>query len=444
MAPEQTRAGESEAFISWAGMASKSVPDFTILARRGQASRADESMNGAREEFRRVFEGHDLGLSDALEVLRHQFSPAMQTPGGNTVVYRRNGQDALTLAFTRKGKYAGVHVGPGLDDDDLTQLTAAFRAARPRHVMSVVFFSTVPTTGWWRYRDRFQILAMPPEAPRPPRVFAGVHPALLEVAYDGSEINTLDEFRGAVATREVNRLLSALLRGTEDRLGQFARQDWVVLQETDASGAQHRQSHFGQLGYSWRGERATRELDFTPIPDSAIQLKTVPKDEYYAQQGISELDVLTLPDNLQASLDSYFGLPIDEQDKTLRWCHWLNHARQVAALSPSASIIAAVQSVEALLPSDPSIGKRFKQFLEQYAPGESHTKYRDLLYRSRSRLAHGGALLTGELRHLAFRDFIPKSWGEREDGEQALVISRLAGTNWLLAHTRQDDTATGP
>ena len=397
-----------------------------------------------------MFAGHDLGLSDALEVLRCQFNPAaMQTPGANTVVYRRNGLDALTLAFKRDGKYAGVHFGPGLDNGDLAQLTAAFRAPRPRHVMSVVFFSTVPTTGWWRYRDRFQILAMPPEAPRPPHVFAGVHPALLEVAYDGSEIDALDEFRGAAATREVNRLLSALLRGTEDRLGQFARQDWVVLTETD-DDAQRWQSHFGQLGYSWGGGRATREPDFTPIPDGTIQLETVPKDDYYAKQGFSELDVLVLPDSLEASLDSYFGLPADEQDKALRWCHWLNHARQVAALSPSASIIAAVQSVEALLPPvmapkqcetcartiGPSIRERFRQFLEMYAPGETHARYRDLLYRSRSRLAHGGALLTGELRHLAFRDFVPKTWGEREDGERALIIARLAGANWLLGHAK--------
>ena len=71
--------------------------------------------------------------------------------------------------------------------------------------------------------------------------------------------------------------------------------------------------------------------------------------------------------------------------------------------------------------------------METYTPGETYAQYRDLLYRSRSRLAHGGALLTGELRHLAFRDFVPKAWGEREDGEQALMIARLAGANWMLA-----------
>ena len=405
-------------------------------------------MSCTEEEFRRAFEEHDLGLSDALEVLRCQFNPAaMQTPGSDTVVYRRNGQDALTLAFKRDGKYAGVQFGPGLDDGDLGQLTTAFRAPRPRHVMSVVFFNAVPTTGWWRYGGRFQISAMPPEAPRPPYVFAGLHPALLEVAYDGSEIDALDEFRGAVATREVNRLLSALLRGTEDRLGQFARQDWVVLSETDDDNTQRWRSHFGQLGYSWRGGRTTREPDFAPIPDNAIHLETVPKDEYYAARGISELDVLVLPDSLEASLNSYFALPVDEQDKALRWCHWLNHARQVAELSPSASIIAAVQSVEALLPPvvspehcetcgrtiGPSVRKRFRQFLEVYVPGDRYARYRGLLYASRSRLAHGGALLTGELRHLAFRDFVPKAWGEREDGERALMIARLAGANWLLA-----------
>ena len=27
---------------------------------------------------------------------------------------------------------------------------------------------------------------------------------------------------------------------------------------------------------------------------------------------------------------------------------------------------------------------------------------------------------------------VPKAWGEREDGEGALMIARLAGANWLL------------
>ena len=157
------------------------------------------------------------------------------------------------LTFNRKRGFIGFDVGPGLRDDDLSRLGALFTSPRPRGVMATVI-PTVPTAGWWRYRNRFQIFPMPPEAPRPPQVFGGVHSLLLEVAYDGASHDELDEYRGAVATREINRLLSGLLRGTEDRVGHFVRMDWVVLPTKDADGLDHWQAHFAQLGYFLEGE----------------------------------------------------------------------------------------------------------------------------------------------------------------------------------------------
>jgi hypothetical protein len=213
--------------------------------------------------FRRVFEDHDLGLSDALEVVRSHFRQASQTPGENAVLYSHDSQPALVLAFTPSGELVAIDVGRGLRDDDLARLTAAFTAPRPRHVMAVVIFGNVPTVGSWRYRNQFQLSPMPPEAPRPPFVFGGVHPLMLEVAYDGSPSDSVDEYRGAVATREVNRLLSGVLRGTEDRLGEFVRMDWVVLPETDDDDVEHWHSHFGQVGYFLDGDHATRAVAFS-------------------------------------------------------------------------------------------------------------------------------------------------------------------------------------
>jgi len=320
--------------------------------------------------------------------------------------------------------------------------------------MAVVIFGNVPTVGSWRYRNQFQLSPMPPEAPRPPFVFGGVHPLMLEVAYDGSPNDSVDEYRGAVATREVNRLLSGVLRGTEDRLGQFVRMDWVVLPETDDDGVEHWHSHFGQVGYFLDGDHATRAVAFSEVPGDVPALQIRPKHEYYARRGLSESDVLELPDGIEGILDNYFDLDLEAQDKALRWCHWLNHARQVAALSPSGSAIAAVQAVEALLPPMPitgrcetcgrpisqSIRQRFRHFLQEFAPDEVNAVARDQLYGLRSKLTHGGTLLTGELRHLAFRDFVPRSWDEREMAEQSLMLARIAGVNWLVGADRSPDS----
>ena len=48
-----------------------------------------------------------------------------------------------------------------------------------------LLFANVPVTGAFNYRNQFQILPSPPEAPRPPFVL-GLHPMTLEVKYGGS------------------------------------------------------------------------------------------------------------------------------------------------------------------------------------------------------------------------------------------------------------------
>jgi hypothetical protein len=153
-------------------------------------------MTDSIDAFRRLFAEHDLGLSDALVMLNSHFRQAMQTPGDSAVVYSHDGQPALALTYNRRGEFVSVDVRQGLRDDDLARLTAAFTAPRPRHVMTVVLFSNVPTVGSWRYRDRFQVFPLPSEAPRPPQLLGGVHPLLLEVAYDGSHNDQVDEYRG--------------------------------------------------------------------------------------------------------------------------------------------------------------------------------------------------------------------------------------------------------
>lgn len=303
---------------------------------------------------------------------------------------------------------------------------AAFQAPRPRRVIGTVIFSATPIVGRRRYADRFQIRPMPREAPRPPEGFGGIHPLMLEVAYNGSGDRQLDIYRAAVAAREVNRLLSGLLRDVEDRLGQFTRFDWVtVLEETDEG--ERPASRFGAIGYRLDGADSRFGPAFTEVPQEVPALEVEPKDEYYARRGVSARDVLVLPDSFDACLDSYFGLETDEQDMLLRWCHWLNHSRQTAAISPSAAAIATVQAIEALLPPatvtghcqacgrsiGPSIRERLKRFLEEHAPGEDNAGSRDQMYALRSKLTHGGTLLNGELRHLALNDFVPKSWDQR-------------------------------
>jgi hypothetical protein len=196
--------------------------------------------------------------------LQIHFSRVSQPGGDNIVVYSHESTPALTLQYNRKGVIEKLEAGPELKDDDIEQLIAAFTAARPRHIWATVNFANVRTEGAWQYRDRFQILPAPPEAPRLEQLI-GAHPFLLEVTYDGAEECQLDQFRATTATREISRLLPGLLHAPEDRGGHYARTEWVFVPQQADDGTLNFESRHLQLGYMIDGFAAQRS-DFTVGP----------------------------------------------------------------------------------------------------------------------------------------------------------------------------------
>ena len=405
---------------------------------------------------RQLIEGHDLGLSDALLILEQVFPTASSSGASRVVEYSKGGPPRLAVEIAPDGSVKDVVVGD-LGADTATAMVDAFSGPRPKRVLTSVMFATVPTRGWWRYGNRFQILPMPHGAPATDEVY-GPHPFLLEVAYEGAErMPYLDSYRASVATREVGRLLSGLLRRPEDRLGQFPAGDWFV---TGEPGSWH--SEFGLRGYYFEnlpptqdGPTLPKHDSFTTPPSGMDRLALVGATAYYDRVGMSSIDVLEVPDSFESLLDAYFALNEEDGTKVLLWCHWLNHAQQVIHLSASAAHIAAVQAVEAIMsptetgracescgrPTGVGPSRRFRDFLEEYAPGATHATQRKEFYRLRSALTHGGRLVSGELRGHAFFDFAPYTWTERETMLATQSLARLAGANWLLSRAEGEDTA---
>src|SRR5579884_3573314 len=134
---------------------------------------------------RTLIEGHDLGLSDALLILEQVFATASSAGESHRVEYTQGGPAQLTVEITDTGAINDVVVAD-IDARTATALVNAFTGPRPKRVLTTIMFSTVPTRGWWRYGDRFQILPMPESAPGTGEVY-GPHPFLLEVAYYGAE-----------------------------------------------------------------------------------------------------------------------------------------------------------------------------------------------------------------------------------------------------------------
>jgi hypothetical protein len=164
--------------------------------------------------------------------------------------------------------------------------------------------------------------------------------------------------------------------------------------------------------------------------------------EYYAVASLSS-QTMVLPDDLSESIDCFFGLEKDDQQRFLRACFWFRQADRSPTFS--VSFINLVQAIETLLPPaesegpcpvckkeiKPSLTKLFKSFMEEYAPiSASGYEARQELYRIRSRLVHGqdGPFLNdmtpdGSLNPLATQ--------EMEYLVSARQAVRIAMRNWL-------------
>ena len=123
---------------------------------------------------------------DELVTLLAASFPLSEWHGGDTVVYRaQTGEIAVTLRYGKKHKKRLVDVesGPGLSDETREKLredVATLAAAHETVVWRDVFFNVLPVEGYWRYRDQWQIVPAPPQAPRPHVVIAD-HPFIVEL-----------------------------------------------------------------------------------------------------------------------------------------------------------------------------------------------------------------------------------------------------------------------
>ena len=91
---------------------------------------------------------------------------------------------AVRTLYDENGKLINVVGGPDLATGEIDELRrkteTELLTQGATKVRRLVLFSSAPTTGHFRYRDVFQIVPVPPEAPRP-KFILGDHPLFLEV-----------------------------------------------------------------------------------------------------------------------------------------------------------------------------------------------------------------------------------------------------------------------
>jgi hypothetical protein len=366
--------------------------------------------------------------------------------GGDTVVYLRDHEPALSIVYDKHGVVTELHPGPALTDDDIAKLEAEMQnllADNGQAVRRAVCFCAIPVTISWRYRDDFQIVPMPADAPRPPAL-VGYHPFTLEVKFCDSPNHLIAGERHRRKLREINLLLAAFLPLVSDRSPFEGSQDWVSLMGTDDEpfGA----SGWGQLGYRGAPTDGPQHDFSNPIGSHAA---LIADDEFYNRRGISFESVFDLPASFPTLLDRYYASGNSRRNRVMRWAFWLNHAGLVWRLSQSATYMAATQAIEALRPQV-SEGERcdscnhvlgagptqqFINFVNRYMPRQDDKteKGRRTLYSVRSALTHGGTLLDSDRDlGIGFGSFHPTPIQQREATGRVLRLARLVGVNWLL------------
>lgn len=390
--------------------------------------------------------GHVVDQSELEQVLSAHFGHASSsTPQQIEYRHADDGPPALTLSYDRDGELAGILPGPGLKSADVVELQEKIQRDLLNPTTPVIgrqiLFAHVPTTGWFRYKSIFQIVLVPPEAPRP-RFMMGDHPFMLEYQIAGSPDAMIRIQRGVRIAREIELLCVALVTPVKGSMGINSRHHWVIPEEADVGNLR---SQFCQELYTWPGI-PSQTADFSSV-DEIPPLARVPLSDYYSRRGISIGQVLDLPDNFEVSLDSLFSLPRGDRDRFLRACFWFRHAAHAFAYSQSACFIALASAIEALVPDPVSIGtctacgrstgpgptKLFIDFVEQYAPEPTISRSeRGKLYKLRSALSHGGSLLHSD-RETWSPALTPDRIRQWENMDGMWQVVRVALVNWLIA-----------
>jgi hypothetical protein len=358
--------------------------------------------------------------------------------------YLRQGEKcALALSYDANGKVRSLNAGPGLRDQDLTEIKQKIDQlliqTSGTSVGQTVLFAHQPVDGHLKYRDKFQIIPVPPEAPQLP-IAVGDHPLLLQFTFPHSDDPHIGIIRRTRIAREIELLCAGLTHGIWKGSTHVAQYHWV---NAPPQNKNIRRSEYCQGTYFFEG------INYVPntfTETNAISpIALTPSNDYYSSHGVVIGQNLDLPDNFENQLDCFFNAPLEVRERFLMASFWFQHAQLVASISKSASFTALMSAIEALMPkttpngycdacnrpTSPGSTRRFKGFIEQFAPDQQASNAdKSKLYALRSALSHGGSLLHSD-RFGWSAGMTSKSVEEWENHDAMWRIVRVALTNWL-------------
>lgn len=372
----------------------------------------------------------DLNSDELRLLLRERFGGGPgQYDGDDEKLYLplARGESRIVLTFA-DNKIEAVEPGEAFDPAEWERISreieSAILAGAPKTGRDYSF-STFPVLGSWRgRRSGLQILPAPDHAPRgagAPNAF------ILEFPIKGSDLWFITNHRRIREHRRLTLLLNLLLAGRTSsplpRAGHF----WAHVPRDMQSGPRlrlllarllsglHRYRRGG--GADPPDIRWVQEWYYTPLdhpvldepsPPATKTLEEVEPEEYYARVG-NDGRGLRVPTDLDESICRYLDLSAGDRARFDRATFWLDMTSRQWNISASASFAAFVSATEALTERGlahqfkcpvcgghtqhevPGATRRFKDFLETYAPGAALAARRDEMYALRSGILHAAS-----------------------------------------------------
>ncbi len=303
-----------------------------------------------------------------------------------------------------------------------------------------ILFSSILLYGYFRYKDIFQIIPAPPQAPKPKYIFSGQHPILLEFKYKGSNNDWIDTYRRKKKSYEIALLLNLLLNANISNREYKVISQWVRCDGEPVSRLCTNEYVFENF------EQVVD--DFSDVSDLE-EIKLIDPKEYYGHgQNVGE--GLNGPTIINKLLDIVYSLDEEIYNQLITACKFLSLSNKLWFSSQSMAYIAAICAIESLTekPKDSERcsvcqkhkngpTKLFKDFLRNYGP-QLPNKVIDELYNLRSNIAHRGFLFESDSEPWTFLNK-PTQLEEEKKGIALRQIVQTAIIKWLIATFKNKD-----
>jgi hypothetical protein len=329
----------------------------------------------------------------------------------------------IKLLFSDSKQIVAIEPGPAFDAAQWEQVVEEIERTGPYKVGRDCSFSSFRVAGSWRGKHSgVQILPPPADAPRAPFEMAE-HPFILECPVKVSELWPITNFRRMREHRQLTFLLNVLLAGSTTIQPRRPRHLWAIVYEEGVAGQEVKwvqEFYFANFGEAVRDELS---------PPAAETLEEVNPETYYTKVGHDGRG-LRVPADLDDSICCYMRLSKANRDKFGRAGFWMDMASRQWTVSFSATFASLVIAIESLAERGTlGAAARFRNFIEQYAPGASLEHRRREMYSLRSDILHGSGLM--EMDRDAHFGWAPPEQKEKDLMDELWGLTRIAVRNWL-------------